>query len=74
MKFLFLGGQCNYSSDEENFGTNVVSVSGISSGRCGLLKDKKKKSEVRLLVGEEELLKYTETVPCNSIKFSLPRI
>lgn len=71
MKFLFLGGQCNYSSDEENFGTNTVSVSGISSGRCGLLKDK---SEVRLLVGEEELLKYTETVPCNSIKFSLPRI
>lgn len=43
MKFLFLGGQCNYSSDEENFGTNTVSVSGISSGRCGLLKDKKKK-------------------------------
>lgn len=71
MKFLFLGGQCNYSSDEENFGTNIVSVSGISSGCCGLLKDK---SEVRLLVGEEELLKYTETVPCNSVKFSLPRI
>ena len=31
------------------------------------------KSEVRFLVDEEELLKYTEIVPCNSVKFSLPK-
>lgn len=51
-------------------GTNTVSVSGISSVHYGFLKDKR---EVRLLVDEEELLKYTEIVPCNSVKFSLPK-
>ena len=26
-----------------------------------------------MLADEEELLKYTEIVPCNSVKFSLPK-
>ena len=32
------------------------------------------KSEVRLLADEEELLKYTEIVPCNSVKSVSQRI
>lgn len=51
-------------------GTNIVSVSGISSVHYGFLKNKR---EVRLLVDEKELLKYTEIVPCNSVKFKSPK-